>query len=1381
MLKSLILIALMMNLSFAKDRFTEADKKRFLQDVKQGIAEHKVENKGRVDLQIIKPGFYAELEESLKQEKFTREEMIVIKQRYELFSKSQISPERAEEAFYTFVQKELDEINKRPLEKVKEGEICNNWSCAEGLKCAPHPVQNGVGKLKKAGVICSENNECTSGECVEETAGSKKKVCEEVYLCFRPLTLGQSCLNNPVCGQGACLPYSSNTSGIGECNPVQALCRSNSDCCSNSCGNGICRENNICKDCVGNGNKPQRGQKCCEGLYMNDKGMCIPDVPPSVIPQVHYSPVKTFIAVVASFFISTADAGEIAKIQADFDAMLNKADGAPGSKIPFGTGTFTVGLGDTLVYTDSKGAGTAGLTEKTNLIKLAQKYPSLRKEIITKYGVDPLAVNKTTNEATKAYLDKLIADNTKISEMSLGTASSKVLNIPGLGTISIDPGLTETENIPGIPSSVTGVTGIKYSPISEFLESNEYAALSGTKLQADDYEFLADEKISATKTEKSSDEARTDAEELEDEQEFLNKGVKNDGQTLAGGIMADKDKYSYFVPTSTESKKSLNMTEKNAKIGFNKKSNFQTCDIEFKDDFYNSMKTDGSFDLEVAMLGFDFVITGDAESDFWRGQEVASFNVGAADGCEKTEKVSTNKSDNSLYNRLRAVGLSHRQKRKCFNQKLAEADRKLTCMCLDVQGYNKITDATKKKFFETSCTEELVKYNDPNTSFDELEGDASGLKAKRLLTDWSRKLKMFYAELTTDNTESMKELGKISNWVNSDAKWSTAKTKNYDLFKFNIKNPSGNIAGLGAIVGALLAAGVIAIMGGFATTSILSAWGAAGIITASAVTGAGGLWMIATLKGAWITQSPQISDGVVAPRSYSCGKKETCMEYTRTLVQPYNEVCNIHTSSNACIKSFVVINDGSEPAYIVDPWIPVGVSRAAILSNQPNYAEKLEQGFAKARNAMVNKNPGASGGGGKKGGGEFVSEAYLSEVFIDQNILGNYVPAIGSDLEKTYFLNVEKVRLIKEAAKKFAVSEGFLEEGDKENLKEFADYAYTYHFLWPKRSRPEEVSYPTLGLSTYLDYIAVKVSGNLSTSQAGVAAAFSKLNEQYLKDYKNNLLLFAEKPINQTDAVKKSLINAELEKVNKELDTLLTMNSMLDNRALDTDLSKLNNSFIANQAKNAGASGTVAFTSGDANFLRAIGDLRSTRKTQLAKLATYNKAMAANGDKNRATKMASLSKNFGDSFSKGKNGGSGGSWGAGAGSSSGSGNSSTDGSTANDKNAAGKTGYGSLGSGAGSYGADSGSGGLYGSGSGSSSSNKSTSGTDTGAGGRSGYANNDDQNKLSDAIDARNANNGKYQSTDGQTLFEKITNAYIRNYDKVLSKKKDKDVIEDKQ
>lgn len=1347
MLKTLILFTLILNVAFAKDRFSSEDKKRFLDDVKQEIAEHKVENKGRVDLQIIKPGLYAELEEYLKQEKFTRDEMVKIKQDYEEFSKNPgVGQDQVEEAFYSFINKKLDEINSKPLSKVKEGNICNTWSCEDGFKCAPDPVQVAIGKGKKAGDNCAENSECASGECVEEKAGSKVKVCEEVFRCFRPLSVGESCMQNPVCGAGSCLPFNTQTSGIGECSVLGNSCKKNSDCCSNSCDRGVCKANFICKDCVNSGSKPQRGQKCCEGLYMNEKGVCAPDVPPTVIPQVRVSPVKSFIVAFASFFISTADAGEIENIQNSFDAMMAKYEDAPvGSTFSWGSGTLKTLPTGNVLYTPNNGGASVELTEKTNLIKAANKSPELRQNIVQTYGVDPLGTSSAKN-----------ADNaTVLNELKNSTSTQVVTStVAGFGTMTLTPekitgsGDDQTVTPSSLKSSYSGIT---YSPASEFYKSNEYAAMTGSKLNADDYKYLADELEAATKTAQSEAKAKTEAEELEDEEKFLNNGVKNDGLDLKSGIMADKEKYSNFYAESKQGK-SLNMEEKKAKMTFAKKSNFATCDIQFRDDFYNALKADGTMDYEVAMLAFDFVITGDADTDYW------TQNGGA---------------DTSIYSRLKKVGEAHKLVRADTNKKIDNITKKLTCMCLDVQGYNKLTNDSKKTFFRENC-EEYAKYTDPSTNYDELDGDASGIKAKRLLTVWTNNLTAFHASLTVDNNEAYTALAKVANWSTSDAKWNDAKTRKYELFKFNIKNPSGSVAGLGALIGALLAAGVIAILGGFATSSILSTWMAAGIIAASAATGAGGLWMIASLKGAWITLGPRINDGDVPPRTYSCGKKESCTEYTRTLVQPYNDVCKIHASANACIKSFMVVNEDSEARYIVDPWIPAGVGKNAILSNQPLYAEKIEQGFEAAKSAMILKNPGATGGGGKKGGGNFVSEQYLSEVFIDAKILGSYLPKLGQDLQGTFYMNRDKVKLIKEAAKKFAISEGFLLESETENLENFANYAYEYHFVWPKKSRPEEISYPTVGLTTYLNYMAKNVSGQLTTGLAKTTISLNKLNEQYLKDYLNNLKLYAEKPINQTDAIKKALLGKEIDKTQKALDNLLTMNTLLDNKALDTQLTGLNSSFVAEQSKLAGANGAANFSSEQASFLKAVGSLRSSRKEQVKALETYNKAMASNGDKDRTAKMAAVSKKFSSQFATGNSALGSGSLFGNTASSSGS---TSDSSANKGKNSGSTSPYSNS-----NYGA-AGTGSLFGSGSGSGSSSSgsnSASGNADGAGG-AGAVSSADQSKLADAIDARNKSKDKYQSNEGLGLFEQVTNAYIRNYDKVLIKKKDKDVIEEKQ
>ncbi|MBC7712835.1 MAG: hypothetical protein H7177_05825 [Rhizobacter sp.] len=1383
MLKSLILFTLMVNIAFAKDRFSDADKKRFLDDVKQSIAEHKVENKGRVDLQIIKPGLFSELEETVKQRKLTREEITKIKQDYEKFSTSGVNADKAEEAFYSFMNNELDDVNRKPLEKIKEGNVCNNWSCEDGLKCAPDPLQATSNiKGKKAGVECIENNECASQECAVEKAGSKKKICEDVLKCFRPLRLGEACVSNPVCGAGSCLPFNVRTSGIGECSASGLSCKKNADCCSNSCDGGTCKVNFICKDCVNQGSKPNRGQKCCEGLYLNEKGICAPDVPPSVIPEVYVSPVKKFFIAFVDFILPSAEAGIIADSQAQFDALVNANSDAPiGTNFQWGGGTLKVLPTGNMQYTPGNGGASVELTDKTNLVKLANASPETRKNIIETYGVDPLSLDKNqqaTNARTIDTFTQLEKANTN------GRDTSTSANIPGFGTVTYTYAHTEGsgDDAHTVPATITSAFGKVFDPATDFYASNEYAAMVGKKMTDADYKYLEDEKAAATKTAQSGATDGSAAAALEDEETFLNLGAVDDGLDLKSGVMVNRD----HLVKKVDPIANIDMSRTKTSIGFNKKSDFETCDMRFRDDFYNGLKVPDkdtgvvAFDLEVAMLGFDFAVTGDSDSDYWRSGSVPEFPAnsiaGISDAHDKfvadlAKQASGNSSNNSIFGRLKAIGLAHRAVRADKVAQIAAINKKLTCACLDVKGYKKITNDEKKKFFETSC-DEYAKYTNPETSLDELNGDASGVKGKRLIVLFTQNLKDFYATLTVDNTAALLAMKKVQESV-AATKFGEVETRNYDLFKFNIKNPSGSVAGLGAIVGALLAAGVIAIMGGFATTSILSAWAAAGIIAASAATGAGGLWMIATLKGAWMSGQPAINDYNIQPRTYSCGKKESCTEYTRTLVQPYNQICGAHTSANACIKSFIVVNQGKEAHYIVDPWIPVGVSKAAILKNQPNYVEKLEAGFQSAKNAMINKNPMAVGGGGKSGG-SYVSETYLSEVFIDQNVLGKYLPAISDNMQETYFLNLDKVKIIKEAARKFAVSEGFIEEGDTDNLNKFADYAYEYHFVWPKTAQ-SNISYPTYQ-DTYLNFIAGDVAGKLAVTSAKITGRLATTLAAYEQDYQNTLGIY-DRSLNQVDGLKKSLLSTEIDKTKQALASLANFNTLFDSKDLDSKLKSLNSGSGSGTSKLSGSG--VNLSSSDANFLKAVSNLRNTRKDQLKSLDNYNKAMASNGDKERTAKMAAVSKNFGSTFSTGR-------------SSNGSGGINT--STANSVGsslakdaAAGDTGKNGNGNGynGNSFGSNNGmngTGSLFGSGSGSSKSGSSKSDdANGGAGGNSGVSD-ADARKLAEAIDARNkANKDQYKSTDGQTLFEKVTNAYIRNYDKVLSKKKDKDVIEDKQ
>ena len=343
MLKAILLFVLTLNLAYA-GRFEEGDKKKFIDEVKQEIAQHKLENHGKVDLQIIKPEFYKGLDELHQHQKLTKDEALVIKQRFENFSKDKsVTPQNAEAAFFAFLEFQLNEINQRPIQRAKENDICNNIGCEKGYTCAPDPRQDYGNLCRQTGLECKVDGDCCSNECVEDPR-SRRKVCEDVYRCFRPLDENQACNTNPVCGVGSCLPFNSLVAGIGECVENTKACKANSDCCSNLCQGGVCKENFICKDCVQRGKKADRGRKCCEGLIESESGICIPDVPPVIPPQVKHSVLKSVLVATLNLFIPAAEASN-ADLYNFTAPTKEECEASIASRLPTLSGRVTCSIG----------------------------------------------------------------------------------------------------------------------------------------------------------------------------------------------------------------------------------------------------------------------------------------------------------------------------------------------------------------------------------------------------------------------------------------------------------------------------------------------------------------------------------------------------------------------------------------------------------------------------------------------------------------------------------------------------------------------------------------------------------------------------------------------------------------------------------------------------------------------------------------------------------------------------------------------------------------------------------------------------------------------------------------------------------------------------
>jgi len=1112
----LLILSLYCSLVFAKARFNDNDKKLFMDNVNKELTVYKSETGGQIDLVVIRPFIHEELMIYHKEEKFTKDEMENFKKEYDKFIKDpNVNSKNAEQSLLKFIDAQLSAIANKPLEKTKEGGICNQWGCEEGLRCANDPKQSADknNKCKVGQGACKEDADCCSGTCNENPL-TKKKQCETIKRCFKPVAVGGSCEANPVCSEGSCARYDANVVGIGECKSIKNSCKSDIECCSNKCSANKCVENLICKNCVEKGGKPSRGKECCEGLYLDpETNSCRPAIEPIVPPQAGVNMKKIFISIV-SVFISNAHAGE--------------------------------------------------------------------------------------------------AFNT---------------------------------------------------------------------------------------------------------------------------VNANRAKYQYFQAEETET---VLKEKKAVGMKFEKRSNFNTCEIRFRDDFYNYLKQENLMDLEIALLAFDYMARGPGVDDYWTQTK--------------------NNPTTSIYARLKKIAEDHHKIRAEQNKGIDEAQRKISCMCIDTIGVDKVAQE-RKDYFEKNCGEFKDQLTADGLFKDDVKnGDASGIKAKRMMVAWTQSMKDFNMVLTVDNTKTAESIGAVNKWIQGNyKKFTDTEERIYPLSTFTIKNPNGSAAALGAVLGALLAAGVVAILGGFATGSLISAWTAAGIITASAAAGGAGLWLIASLKGAWISKHPEVYDRFV--RSYQCGKKDTCSDYTRELKQPYNTICNIHAGPQACIKNFFAYTEegvaGGEPVYLIDPWVPYGTTKAQIFKGQGVYAEKLEEGFQRALSHMQSISARGQ-----------IGEGYMQQEFINESVVGLFTPTIGTDPTANYLLSGDIIKLIKEQAKKYAIENKFIEETDTDNLEKFANYAFDYHYVWPKQSKSKEISFPPFGAELYLDTMSNGVSRTLATGATKATATFNNLNNKYMEDYLNTLELYKNQ-MGTSDLGKLKAINAEIDKTKKDLENGKALSALLNNGNLDSQLLNMNANSVSQLT---GANGS--FSANDSAFLNAVGKNRLARKEQLGKLSTFKKAIASSNanTKARAEANQKASTSFNKKFSSGLTA----SINSKTGLSTGGVNSATD--VKSSTFVLGEYG-GAIGSG--SY--DPGSYTNSGSSSGKSSGSSSGATVDQGAGAAQGTGapSDEDSQRIADAIDARNKmNKDKFNSNEEQTLFEKITNAYIRNYDKVLNKKKDKADIE---
>jgi len=356
-------------------------------------------------------------------------------------------------------------------------------------------------------------------------------------------------------------------------------------------------------------------------------------------------------------------------------------------------------------------------------------------------------------------------------------------------------------------------------------------------------------------------------------------------------------------------------------------------------------------------------------------------------------------------------------------------------------------------------------------------------------------------------------------------------------------------------------------------------------------------------------------------------------------------------------------------------------------------------------------------------------------------------------------LNDKNIFDIKGSAKKFAIDQKFLVESDTENLEKFATYAYQYHFLWPKTSFKDEISYPTVALDTYLDFMSNGVAAKISAGGANAAIAFGGLNSRYLKDYLNTLKIYDQKSVNLNPTQLKEL----QDEINKTQEAIDSNNLLL--AALNPSIQ---NSAVINTRNNPRSNDNALLSFNQRRFANAVNTYRKLRNDQLKKLDAYKKAISGSElSNNRVNAVNSAFNSFSSKFSSPLL--------ASIGSSGALGQNSRDANTSGEE-AGNKSSSFNNQSSAG-YSSD-----IFKNNSMTYPGTRNTNTDDKKSEGAQANKDDDDKKNIIEAISAQSKlNHNQIQSTDDDSLFERVTKAYFRNYDKILKKKiQENDIINKK-
>lgn len=586
-------------------------------------------------------------------------------------------------------------------------------------------------------------------------------------------------------------------------------------------------------------------------------------------------------------------------------------------------------------------------------------------------------------------------------------------------------------------------------------------------------------------------------------------------------------------------------------LNFKEFSDVKKCQFNSYKDAWKARGSLGR-NAEIALMGFEVVYTGKGSDMIVAGPSVE------ASGSAYYGK--------SIFERASAIARKLRHNRSQMVKRYREIDIEMGCKCLAAFGPQNF-EADKQSFFQAECGQYTAYVNqdsiDGESGEDKSSGElgksaqidksATGISHQKFLIEWLGLRREAQLNFFTQNEALEEEMKHLSEFV-SNYPWQShpdVETVEHQLYRFKVKYISHGwtiFAGVVAAIGA--AALAVALTVGTGGTALIIA----GIAVAAVGIGGGALHV--GLSGGGFDQSytTSMKDRKLASQSNKCigwcfQKYDTYMRY---FVAPYydnkamtysnlsdnSNHCQVNDNPLACIKSIYLVKDefkNSERSVqfenypLLDVALPITVSgyKADQVKNNRTYAFLLNDAF-------VNKGlPGLRDmnrvsrdvfGGDKHNGVPIIhnrdyndsvknkqleDENYIKDFLIDQ---GGWVPPTFSDeMKKAFKRGVAKYALC-EGLKECAVHSKDLvpsEEKDRgfadlfeseEDANDFANYVYYMHFLWPRLSSAGVFYYPTLGMDGYFQsiYYNLRLAGSFALRNV---ADINDLYNKYKQDW----------------------------------------------------------------------------------------------------------------------------------------------------------------------------------------------------------------------------------------------------------------------------------------